>query len=93
MLSSSVKPPASSADWIAGSRSSDRAGRVKPPASRAASCGKLMICTPASASRAAVIRLMFKASGPSTMTVRRIIATSSPLVYYSFLPNSRVKAC
>jgi hypothetical protein len=27
---------------------------------------------------------MFKARGPSTMTVRRIIATSSPLVYYSF---------
>jgi len=55
---------------------------VKPPPSRAASCGKLMICTPASASRAAAIRLMFKASGPSTMTVRRIIVPGPPLNYY-----------
>ena len=88
MLSSSSKPPASSADRIAGSRSSDRAGRVKPPASRAASCGKVMICTPACPFRAAAIRLMRKASGPSTMTVRRfIVPPVSPFHSHFVLPN------
>ena len=73
MLSSSAKPPASSADRIAGSRSSERAGRAKPPASRAASCGKVMICTPASERRAASMRRMRKANGPSMTIVRRFI--------------------
>lgn len=73
MLSRSLKPPASSAVRMAGSRSCDRAGRTNPPARRAASCGTVMICMPASARRAATIRLMRKASGPSTTIVRRFM--------------------